>query len=75
MSKVEKQISRILTDEEKLMLSKHTFLQQRLEEEVVLQGFIYGFCMGTKLKQEVNDTLDNIEKHEVDDRDIKENKI
>lgn len=69
MSNIEKQLSKILKDEEKIILSKQTFLKQILEEEVIMQGFIYGFCIGTKLKQEVDYTLNNIEKHENDDRD------
>ena len=68
MSNIEKQLSKILKDEEKIILSKQTFLQQILEEKVIMQGFIYGFCMGTRLKQEVDYTLNHIEKHENDAR-------
>jgi len=52
-----------LSMEQRILFEKFYYLFQELEEQRAIQFFVYGFCMGNNLKKEVNNILNNNEKH------------
>ena len=50
----EKELLKNLTKEQKLMLEKVLYLKEKIGEERELQSFIYGFCIGNRLKNDID---------------------
>ena len=63
LGKIEKELLKIFTDEQRLLFEKYSWAFQELEQQRVEQFFVYGFCMGNNLKKEVDNVLNNNQKH------------
>ena len=64
LGKIEKELLKTFTDEQRLLFEKYSWAFQELEQQRVEQFFVYGFCMGNNLKKEVNNILNIDQKHE-----------
>lgn len=58
-SERKKELLETFTDEQRLLFEKYNCSFQELEEQRTEQFFVYGFCMGNKLNEEVNNILNN----------------
>ena len=64
LGKIEKELLKTFTDEQRLLFEKYNWAFQELEQQRVEQFFVYGFCMGNNLNKEVNNILNIDQKHE-----------
>ena len=64
LGKLEKELLKTFTNEQRLLFEKYSWAFQELEQQRVEQFFVYGFCMGNNLKKEVNNILNIYQKHE-----------